>query len=220
MPPDNEADLARLRMVRDQLQRHGIRDRRVLDAMSRVPRERFVAVARPADAYTDRALAIDCEQTISQPLIVAMMSEALALAGIETVLEIGTGSGYQTAILAEMAARVISLEVHAELSTRAGRVLADLGYQNVTLLVRDGTLGWRDEAPYQGILVAAATATCPGALLNQLADGGRLVIPLGSPSGQILERIERHGDAYGRLELTKCRFVPLVGGDESSGGIL
>jgi protein-L-isoaspartate(D-aspartate) O-methyltransferase len=211
MPPDSEVHLARLRMVRD-LERHGIRDRRVLDAMSRVPRERFVNVARPADAYANRALAIDCEQTISQPLIVAMMSETLELAGHETVLDIGTGSGYQTAILAELAARVISLEVHGELSARAGRVLTELNYQNVKLLVGDGTQGWPDEAPYRGILVAAATTTCPPALLNQLAEGGRLAIPLGSPSGQTLERIERHGETYHRLELTKCRFVPLVGG--------
>lgn len=208
--PAAAADLARLRMVRDQLQRHGIHDRRVLDAMSRVPRERFVDVAQPADAYADRALAIDCQQTISQPVIVAMMTEALHLRGGETVLDVGTGSGYQTAILAELAARVISIEIHPQLSDRAGRVLAELGYQNVKLLVGDGTLGWAEGSPYQGILVAAATAQCPPALLDQLADGGKLVIPIGSPGGQVLEVFERGRSTFRRVQLTACRFVPLV----------
>jgi len=210
MDPQTEADRARLRMLRDQLQRDGIRDARVLEAMARVPRERFVPVAQPADAYADRALAIACGQTISQPVIVAMMSAALALTGRETVLDIGTGSGYQTAILAELAARVVSIEIHAELSAQAGRVLAELGYRNAELHVADGTLGWPAAAPYDGILVAAATAECPPALLAQLAEGGRLVIPLGGPGGQVLECIERHGDTFRTTHLTKCRFVPLV----------
>lgn len=210
MDPQTEADRARLRMLRDQLQRDGIRDARVLEAMARVPRERFVPVAQPADAYADRALAIACGQTISQPVIVAMMSAALALTGRETVLDIGTGSGYQTAILAELAARVVSIEIHAELSAQAGRVLAELGYRNAELHVADGTLGWPAAAPYDGILVAAATAECPPALLAQLAEGGRLVIPLGGPGGQVLECIERQGDTFRTTHLTKCRFVPLV----------
>jgi protein-L-isoaspartate(D-aspartate) O-methyltransferase len=211
-----EAELARLRMVREQLQHHGIRDRRVLEAMSRVPRERFVEVARPADAYADRALAIPCGQTISQPIIVAMMTEALGLKGTETVLDVGTGSGYQAAILAELAARVISIETHGELSARAGQVLGELGYRNVTLAVGDGRLGWPADAPYQGILVAAATAECPPALLDQLADGGALVIPIGGPAGQVLERIERRGDRLHTINLTACRFVPLVGGSSDA----
>ncbi len=212
MDPASEADWARLALVRDQLARHGIHDRRVLDVMARVPRERFVRVARPADAYADRALPIDCDQTISQPVIVAMMSQALRLRGDETVLEIGTGSGYQTAILAELAVRVISIEVHAELSVHARRVLAELRYENVKLVVGDGTLGRPAEAPYRGILAAAATAACPPALLEQLADGGRLVIPIGPPAGQELECIERTGDKFRTVHLTGCRFVPLVGG--------
>ncbi len=212
MDPACEADWARLRMVREQLERHGIRDRRVLDAMSRVPRERFVRVARPADAYADRALPIDCDQTISQPVIVAMMSQALRLGGDETVLEIGTGSGYQTSILAELAARVISIEMHAELSARAGRVLTELRYENVKLVVGDGTLGWPEGAPYRAILAAAATAECPPALLEQLADGGTLVVPIGGPDGQVLQSIQRTGDKFHTVHLTRCRFVPLVGG--------
>jgi protein-L-isoaspartate(D-aspartate) O-methyltransferase len=206
-----EVELARLRMVREQLQQQGIRDRRVLEVMSRVPRERFVEVARPADAYADRALGISCGQTISQPVIVAMMTEALALQGNETVLDVGTGSGYQAAILAELAARVISIETHGELSARAGRALAELGYRNVELVVGDGRLGWRAAAPYQGIVVAAATAECPPALLDQLADGGVLVIPIGGPAGQVLERIERRDERLHTTHLTACRFVPLVG---------
>jgi protein-L-isoaspartate(D-aspartate) O-methyltransferase len=207
-----EAELARLRMVGEQLKRGGIRDRRVLDAMSRVPRERFVEVATPADAYADRALGIECGQTISQPIIVAMMTEALGLKGNETVLEIGTGSGYQAAILAELAARVISIEAHAKLSAQAGRALAERGYQNVDLMVGDGRRGWPAAAPYQSILVAAATADCPQALLDQLSDYGVLVIPIGGPAGQVLKRIERRGERLQTVDLTACRFVPLTGG--------
>ena len=213
MDPATEAELARLRMVREQLAaRGGIRDRRVLEAMSRVPRERFVAVATPADAYADRALSIECGQTISQPIIVALMTEALGLKGDETVLDVGTGSGYQAAILAQLARRVISVEVHPELSAQAGRVLRELGYQNVELVVGDGRQGWPGEAPYDGIVVAAATDRCPPALVEQLAERGVLVIPIGGPSGQVLERFERRGERLVRTALTGCRFVPLVSG--------
>jgi protein-L-isoaspartate(D-aspartate) O-methyltransferase len=217
MESSAEVELARLRMVREQLQRHGISDRRILAAMGRVPRERFVDVPQPQDAYADRALPIECGQTISQPVIVAMMTEALRLRGDETVLDIGTGSGYQTAILAELAARVISIEIHAELSARAGRVLSELGYQNVKLIVGDGTRGWPDEAPYRAILVAAATTECPSALMDQLADGGTLVIPLGGPTSQVLERFELVSGKLRRTSLTNCRFVPLVGGNSRPG---
>lgn len=215
MASDQEAELARWRMVRDQLERHGIRDHRVLEAMGRVPRERFVSVARPADAYADRALGIECGQTISQPCIVGMMSEALALTGQETVLEIGTGSGYQTALLAELSARVISIEVHRELSAKAAVLLGELGYRNVEFHVGDGSLGWPEEAPYARILVAAATLHCPPALVDQLAEEGILVIPIGGPQGQVLERIERRGGRLRSRALTACRFVPLVSGSET-----
>jgi protein-L-isoaspartate(D-aspartate) O-methyltransferase len=133
------------------------------------------------------------------------------------VLDIGTGSGYQTAILAELAARVISIEIHAELSARAGRVLNELGYENVKLVVGDGTLGWPAEAPYRAILVAATTTECPPALMDQLADGGTLVIPLGGPTSQVLERFELVGGKLRRTSLTNCRFVPLVGGSARAG---
>ena len=210
MDLQTEADIARQSMVRDQLGRHGIRDRRVLDVMARVPREQFVDVARPSDAYADRALPIDCGQTISQPVIVALMTEALALTGNETVLEIGTGSGYQTAILAELAVRVISIEQHAALSAQAGRVLDELGYRNVEFIVGDGSRGLPERAPFSRILVAAAAAELPRALVEQLADGGLLVVPVGRQGGQVLERIERRGDKLRRIDLTPCRFVPLV----------
>ena len=215
MDSATEAELARLRMVRDQLQaRGGIRDRRVLEAMSRVPRERFVAVANPADAYADRALSIECGQTISQPIIVALMTEALRLTGDETVLDVGTGSGYQAAVLAQLARRVISIEVHPELSAQASRVLSELGYKNIELVVGDGRRGWPAAAPYEGIVVAAATDRCPAALTEQLAEQGVLVIPIGGPAGQVLERIERRGERLIRTSLTGCRFVPLVEGAE------
>jgi protein-L-isoaspartate(D-aspartate) O-methyltransferase len=206
-----EIELARCRMVRDQLEKRGIRSRRVLEAMARVPREKFVATALPGDAYADRALPICCGQTISQPYIVAIMTEALDLRGDETVLEIGTGSGYQTAVLAELAARVVSIERHAELSARAAAALAELGYKNVVLHVGDGTAGWPEEAPYPRIIVTAAAAQCPRALLDQLAEGGILVIPLGDSSGQILQRIEKVEGGLRTIDLAECRFVPLLG---------
>ncbi|HJS08303.1 MAG TPA: rRNA adenine N-6-methyltransferase family protein, partial [Pirellulales bacterium] len=138
-------------MISDQLARRGISEPRVLSAMSRVPRERFVELGQEDQAYEDRALSIECDQTISQPYIVGLMTQALELKGDEKVLEIGTGSGYQTAILAELAARVVSIERHAELSNKAADVLAELGYENVRLLVGDGSGGWPDEAPYDRI---------------------------------------------------------------------
>ena len=162
-----------------QLAERSIRSTRVLAAMDRVPRERFVPEGVRHLAYADRALPIGCNQTISQPYIVALMTEALQLTGGEHVLEIGTGSGYQTAILAELAASVVSIERHEELSQRAGQVLAELGARNVQLIVGDGTLGWPGRAPYDRILVAAAANEIPPALEEQLAEGGILVIPLG-----------------------------------------
>lgn len=206
-----ELELERARMIRGQLARRGIHDRRVLEAMARVPRERFVSAAEREDAYADRALPIDCGQTISQPYMVALMTQALALAGGEKVLEIGTGSGYQTAVLAELAGHVVSIERHAELSDQAAGRLRALGYDNVTLVVGDGTLGWPAEAPFDRILVTAAARQCPPALFEQLAEGGRLVIPLGEAEQQMLEAIHKCGGVPLREMLTACRFVPLVG---------
>jgi protein-L-isoaspartate(D-aspartate) O-methyltransferase len=189
----------------------GIQSPRVLAAMDRVPRERFVARGVEHLAYADRALPIACSQTISQPYIVALMTEALELSGSEHVLEIGTGSGYQTAILAELAASVVSIERHEELSRRAQGVLEAQGYTNVTLVVGDGTLGWPPMAPYDRILVAAAAQHIPPALDAQLAEGGILVIPIGDPFGQELQAFHKAGGQLKAEWLSGCRFVPLVG---------
>ncbi|HEV3136624.1 MAG TPA: protein-L-isoaspartate(D-aspartate) O-methyltransferase, partial [Pirellulales bacterium] len=169
---------ARQAMLR-QLVERGIQSTRVLAALDRVPRERFIPVRFERLAYADQAVQIGRGQTISQPYIVALMSEALRLTGVERVLEIGTGSGYQAAILAELAASVISVERHEELSRRAQLVLDELGYTNVKLIVADGTLGWPEQAPYDRIVVAAAADHIPPALEDQLSEGGILVIPIG-----------------------------------------
>ena len=210
--PDAAADFAAARrhMVETQILPRGIRDQRVLAALCRVPRERFLPAAIAHEAYADNALPIDCEQTISQPIIVAMMTEALALSGHEKVLEIGTGSGYQTAILAELAADVFSVERHAELSRQAGERLAALGYRNVALRVGDGSLGWPEEAPFDRIIVTAGAAECPPALWEQLAEGGVLVGPFGPLSDQALYELHKIGGQPQRRYLTACRFVPLV----------
>jgi protein-L-isoaspartate(D-aspartate) O-methyltransferase len=202
---------ARWQMVRKQLERRGIRNRKVLEAMGRVPRERFVPPAMVEEAYADRALAIDCGQTISQPYIVALMTEALDCSQGDSVLEVGTGSGYQTAILAELAGEVISIERHAELSRQAAALLAALGYRNVTLVVGDGTLGWPALAPYDRIIVTAAAARCPPALFRQLAEGGILVLPVGDRGCQALQAIRKVAGSPQTENLVSCRFVPLIG---------
>ena len=200
-------------MLRQHLKARGIDDPRLLDAMARVPRERFIDESLRAEAYSDRALGIACGQTISQPYIVALMTQALALGGEERVLEIGTGSGYQTAILAELAREVVSVERHAALSQQAAVRLKELGYDRVKLIVGDGTLGWPGEAPYDRILVAAAAATAPSPLIEQLAPGGILVIPLGGRDQQMLQAIHKLGDEPRNEPLSACRFVPLVGAE-------
>ena len=202
---------AKQQMLRKQLRQRGIHDRRVLAAMAKVPRERFVTPEAFSEAYADRALAIDCNQTISQPYIVALMSEALELSGGETVLEIGTGSGYQTAILAELAREVVSVERHQELSARAGVLLPELGYRNITLVLGDGTLGWTARAPFDRIIVTAAAAECPPALFEQLKEEGILVVPLGRRDYQTLQAIRKVSGSPKAVTLSPCRFVPLVG---------
>ncbi len=198
-------------MVVEQLAERGIRDARVLAAMERVPRERFIDAGQADQAYADRALSIDCGQTISQPYIVGLMTEALSLQGTEKVLEIGTGSGYQTAVLAELAAHVVTIERHGDLSRRAQVVLAELGYHNVTFLVGDGNQGWPALAPYDRIIVTAAAADVPPALVEQLAESGILVIPLGDREGQVLEAVRKVNGRMQASALSGCRFVPLVG---------
>ena len=219
MHPVNPSDFEHQRaaMALQQLARRGIRDQRVLDAMRRVPRETFVAADLANDAYADSALPIDCDQTISQPVIVALMTQALQLTGQERVLEIGTGSGYQAAILAELAAAVFSIERHAELSRQAAARLLRLGYQNVFLKVGDGALGWPEEAPFDRIIITAAAEACPPALWEQLTEGGVLVGPFGPPAEQALYEMHKIGGQPQSKVLTGCRFVPLLPGVAPTG---
>jgi len=202
---------ARLVMVRSQLQRRGITDARVLQAMREVPRHLFVPPEWRHEAYSDRPLPIGDEQTISQPYMVAIMTQSLALQGHEHVLEIGTGSGYQAAVLSRLAAHVSSIEYFADLADSARALLQRLGYINVEVIVGDGGLGLPAQAPYDGIIVAAAAPHVPQPLLAQLAEGGRLLIPVGSATSQELFIITRRGDDYAQERSVPCRFVPLLG---------
>jgi protein-L-isoaspartate(D-aspartate) O-methyltransferase len=207
-----DLETARRRMVEQHLIGRGIADPRVIRAMATVPRERFVAPEQAAFAYEDEALAIGEGQTISQPYIVARMAEALALAPTDRVLEIGTGSGYAAAVLAEIAAEVYTVERIAALADRAWRRLAGLGYARVRVRVGDGTLGWPEHAPYDAIVATAGGPDVPEALLDQLAIGGRLVMPVGPLfSGQRLVRVVRELGSYRRQDLEPVAFVPLVG---------
>lgn len=201
----------RLRMVREQIMSRGVRDPRVLEAMRQVPRHRFVLAEYEGIAYTDGPLPIGQGQTISQPYIVALMSEMLELEGDETVLEVGTGSGYQAAVLAHLAQTVHTIERHAALAEGAERVLQELGLSNVVVHLGDGTLGLPRYAPYQAIMVTAASPGVPQPLLDQLADGGRLVIPVGGHGSQMLERWRRQGASFDQEQVLPVAFVPLRG---------
>jgi protein-L-isoaspartate(D-aspartate) O-methyltransferase len=197
-------------MVDSQLRARGISDPRVLDAMLRVPRHEFVPEPYRAQAYEDHPLPIGDGQTISQPYIVALMLESLQLAPTEKVLEVGTGSGYVTALLAELAAQVFSIERHASLAESARSVLAALGYTNIGVFTGDGALGLTAGAPFDAILVSAAALRVPPALPSQLADGGRMIIPIGSPDSQQLQFIRMvNGRPINSLR-ELVRFVPLV----------
>lgn len=207
----DEFDRLRQRMVTEQIMARGVRDRRVLDAMRAIPRHLFVAKEYQAVAYSDGPLPIGAGQTISQPYIVALMTEQLALRGDEVVLEVGTGSGYQAAILGYLAKQVHTIERYPELAERAMKVLAQLGISNVQVHVGDGSQGLPEFAPYQGILVSAAAPRVPQPLLDQLDDGGRLIIPVGGWFGQILERWQRHGERFECHEVLPVAFVPLRG---------
>jgi protein-L-isoaspartate(D-aspartate) O-methyltransferase len=206
-----ERTTARDEMVRQQLEKRGIRDRRVIDAMAKVPRHRFVDAALWSRAYGDHALPIGAGQTISQPFMVALMTEALALEGGEKILEVGTGSGYQTAVLAEFTPRLFSIERSPELARAAARSLAELGYSNVILKTGDGTLGWREHAPFDRILVTAGAPGVPSSLFEQLAEGGRIVIPVGDREVQRLEVIQKVHGKPKVTTLVDCAFVPLLG---------
>ena len=188
-----------------------IRDKRVLAAMSRIPRECFVPLESRHMAYEDRPLPIGLEQTISQPFIIALMTEALELTGAEKVLELGTGSGYQTAILAELARWVVSVERLSALAERAKHTLDNLGYSNVEVHLAEGSLGWQREAPYDAIMVTAAAPRVPEILVAQLAIGGRMVIPVGSRYLQELYKVTRDRKKNKVQNLGGCRFVSLIG---------
>ena len=198
-------------MVRTQIASRGIRDQRVLDAMSRIPRHHFVSGVRTFEAYGDFPLSIGHGQTISQPYMVALMTEELHLRGEERVLEIGTGSGYQTALLAELAQIVYTVELIPALTKRTQKLLNELGYANVVYRIGDGSEGWDKYGPYDRILVAAAAPTIPRPLTTQLADNGILVIPVGdSRHYQTLLVVRRIGNRFDTRESISCRFVPLV----------
>lgn len=204
--------IARRRMVEDQVVARGVRDPRVIDAMLQVPRHKFVEEALESQAYQDAPLPIGERQTISQPYMVAVMSEALALDGTEKVLEVGTGSGYQAAVLALLADRVFSLERIPALARRARKALDSCGYSKVNIRLADGTLGWQEMAPFDAIVVTAGAPDVPRDYLDQLAVGGRLVIPVGDRMSQVLMRITRtSAHEFKEEQLLGCRFVPLVG---------
>lgn len=198
-------------MVEEQLIARGIRDTRVLEAMGTVPRHEFVQEALAPQAYNDHPLNIGEYQTISQPYIVALMTESLHLQGDEKVLELGTGSGYQTAILAMLAARVFSIERIKSLSNKARQRLHRIGYQNITLRTSDGSIGWPEEAPFDAILVTAASPDVPEVLPKQLKERGRLIIPLGDENQQELFLITKTEEGFVKKSLGGCRFVKLVG---------
>lgn len=198
-------------MVKEQLMARGISDKKVLDAMRKVPRHKFVPKHLEEAAYEDNALPIGEGQTISQPYMVAIMTEKLGLKGGEKVLEIGAGSGYQAAILAEIAGQVFTIEKVPELADRARVKLEELGYRNIKVIVGDGTLGLPEEAPYEGIIVTAGAPSVPQPLIDQLAEGGRIVIPVGEMHLQALKIATKHGRKLDIEDSIGCVFVPLVG---------
>lgn len=198
-------------MVQEQLIARGLKDQRVIEAFQKVPREEFIPKSLAEAAYDDGPLPIGNDQTISQPYMVASMTELLNLKGEEKVLEVGTGSGYQAAILAELCHKVYTIERVASLSESAQAKLLTLGYQNIEFVVGDGTLGYPEAAPYDGIIVTAACPTIPTTLIDQLAEGGRLVIPVGKRFLQTLTLVEKKAGKVKIESLFGCVFVPLIG---------
>jgi len=204
-------EVARRRMVSEQLIPNGIRDAKVIAAMGRVPRHLFVSHGMEDQAYFDRPVHIGMGQTISQPLMVATMTQALKLSGSERVLEIGTGSGYQTAILAELTSEIYTVERISDLSIRARKTIYKIGYKNINFRIGDGTLGWDDQAPFERIIVTAGAPVVPDELKFQLADGGILLIPVGNEDVQQLLMIIRSGNSFEENKVSRCRFVKLIG---------
>ena len=211
MTSNHDYRFAREKMVKTQLIPRGIKDPGVLAAMRDVRRDLFVEEALAGEAYNDHPLPIGHNQTISQPYIVALMTEALELKGDEKVLEIGTGSGYQTAILASLAHKVCTVERIRALMVKARKLLSDLNYRNILFKAFDGTLGWEEYAPYDAIIVTAGAPSLPEPLLNQLADDGRLVIPVGNKYSQELVKVIKKRGSFVHENLGGCRFVNLVG---------
>lgn len=201
----------RRRMVQTQISARNVKDIRVLNAMEKVPRHKFVSEGFIEQAYDDTPLPIGFKQTISQPYTVAVMTEALELKGDEKVLEIGTGSGYQCAILAELAKEVYSIERIPELAERARSILNELGYENIKIKVGDGTKGWKEYAPYQRIIITAGAPEIPEPLLEELDIGGIMVIPVGDRYGQDMLKVVKERDGFKKFSLGAFRFVELVG---------
>jgi len=213
MTTPEEFDGQREYMVQEQIAKRGVHDPRVLQAMRAVPRHHFIPEDQRPWSYSDGALCIGLGQTISQPYIVALMSAALKLKGDEKVLEVGTGSGYQAAILGHLAAEVHTIERHAPLAAEAQKILQAHGLPNVHVHTGDGTLGLPVHAPFQGIMVTAAAPKVPQPLLDQLADGGRLVLPVGRKYSQVLEVWQRVGPKFDKKTITAVAFVPLIGAE-------
>jgi protein-L-isoaspartate(D-aspartate) O-methyltransferase len=211
MTADQEFESQRESMVQEQIARRGIRDTRLLEAMRTIPRHRFLPEGKRRWAYSDGAQRIGLGQTISQPYIVALMTDALKLKGDENILEVGTGSGYQAAVLSKLALEIHSIERHPKLAEDAGDILDELGFNNVHIHVGDGTLGLPEHAPYQGIMVTAAAPRVPKPLLSQLDEGGRLVLPVGHRYTQVLQVWQRQGTKYNHETITAVAFVPLIG---------
>jgi len=198
-------------MVRDQIKSRGIKDVNVISAMLKVEREKFLPQSLMSSAYSDCPLPIGCGQTISQPFMVALMSECLKIEMNDSILEIGTGSGYQTAVLRELASKVYTVERHSELLKRAENILKSLGYNNIYFKLGDGTLGWDEFAPYDKIIVTASSPSIPQDLFRQLKEGGRLVIPVGGRYHQALQMVIKKGKNMIKKDVCGCVFVPLVG---------
>jgi len=207
----HDLNLSRERMVKNQLIARGIKDERVLQVMGKIPRHLFIEDALYGEAYNDHPVPIGERQTISQPYIVALMTEALELKGSENALEIGTGSGYQTAILAGLCSRVYTIERIKSLLGNARKLLSQLGYDNILFKTFDGTLGWKEYAPFDAIMVTAGAPSLPTPLMDQLADDGRMIIPVGDRYSQELIKVIRKGKSLEQESLGGCRFVNLIG---------
>lgn len=207
-------DVSRKRMVETQIIAKGITDRRVIDAMLKLPRHLFVQEAMASQAYNDTSLPIGEKQTISQPYMVAIMTELLELAGNERVLEIGTGSGYQAALLSHLARRVYTIERIPSLASRARKLFDSLGLTNISMKIDDGSRGWASEAPFDAIIVTAGAPEIPRALIGQLSPEGRLLVPVGDQDSQLLTLVRRSADGDFTVEKsTPCRFVKLIGSE-------